>query len=169
MTYSIDDTNEKLNVPKVLANLFEANLEDIFKVYREGDPIIPKTSELPAIYVTEPETNYNAGPTGYDDIVHEILIQVIFNKKKDFGNPDKGSSLDSDLDSVVQGRDATTGEYKEKTIMGVLRKNFTLDNLVVQNIGTVRKGIIERSEELITAESHIEITVTELQSVTNRE
>lgn len=166
--YHIDDSNLKKNVPKVLISLFKDAFGDIFKLYREGDPQIPSLSQLPAIFITETSTNYSVGPTGHDEIIHEILIQVVFNKKDDFGNPNNASSLDHWLDTVTQGRDETTGDFKDKTIMGVLRRNLSISNLIINNIGRVVKGILPRSNELITAEAQIEVTLTEIQSISNR-
>lgn len=166
--YSVDTKNLKDNVPKVLINLFKDALEDTFKLYREGDPGIPNLSQLPAMFITEPDTGYDTGPTGHDELTHEILIQVVFNKKDDFGNPDHGSSLDHWLDAITQGRDVTTGKLKDKTVMGVLRKNLTLGNLMIDNIGGVKKGIIIRSEELTTAETQISVTLKEIQEVSGR-
>lgn len=165
--YGIDSENLKDNVPKILLDLFEDAFKDTFKLYREGDPGVPSLSQLPAIFITEPDTNYKTGPTGHDEIVHEILIQVVFNKKDDFGNPDH-ASLDHWLDAITQGRDSTTGDFKTKTIMGVLRKNITIGNLMVDNIGSVKKGVVVRSEEIITAEAQVEVTLTEIQAVSSR-
>ena len=166
--YSIDTNNLKDNVPKILVALFKDALEDIFKVYREGDPGIPATSQLPAMYITEADTAYDVGPTGHDEVTHEILIQIVFDKKGDFGNPDGNSSLDHWLDTITQGRDATTGDFKDKTVMGVLRRNLTLGDLMINNIDRVKKGIVVRSGEVTTAEAQVSLTLKEIQAVSNR-
>jgi hypothetical protein len=168
MSFQIDENNLKNNVPKVLLEIFKEAFGDFFHLYREGDPIIPAISELPALFITEENTEYEFGPTGHDEIRHEIVIQVVLNKKQDFGNPDHGSSLDHHLDALCQGRDETTGDFKDETVMGILRKQVTLGDLMIESIGSVKKGIVTRSEELITAEAHIDLVVTEIQAVSNR-
>ena len=168
MSFQIDTNNLKDNVPRVLINLLRETFGDFFHLYREGDPIIPSISELPAVFITETNTDYKFGPTGFDDISHEVLIQVVLNKKVDFGNPDHGSSLDYFLDALCQGRDSTSGDFKDETIMAVLRRNITLGELFIESIGAVKKGVVSRSEELITSEAHINLVVSEIQSVANR-
>lgn len=168
MTHQIDQTNLKKNVPKVLLELFEDAFDDFFHVYREGDPIIIGQSELPALFISEPNTEYTLGPSGHDDIKHEIVIQVVLNKKAEFGNPDHSSTQDHFLDALCQGRDETTGDFKDETIMAILRRNLTLGSLMIENIGNVKKGVINRSEELITSEAHIDVTVSEIQAIANR-
>ena len=168
MSFQIDTENLKDNVPRVLIKLLKNTFGDFFHLYREGDPIIPSISELPAVFITETDTEYDFGPTGFDNIRHQVLIQVVLNKKQDFGNPDHGSSLDYFLDALCQGRDETTGDFKDETIMSVLRRNVTLGNLFIESIGAVKKGVVSRSEELITSEAHINLTVTEIQAIANR-
>jgi hypothetical protein len=159
----------KKTVPQAILDLFKLKFgKKPFKLFREGDPIVIPQSMLPALIVSEPETDYDTGPTGHDNITHQILIQIVYNKKDDFGNPTEGSSLDATLDAIAQGRDETTGDFVSTSVMGVLRTNITLENLVISNVGKVRKGVIPRSEDLTTAEVHIEITVEEIQAISNR-
>ena len=158
-------TGIRKTVPQKLIELFEASLpKDYFKEYYEGDPIIPRN--FPCLIVSEPVTSEDTGATGFDEITHEILIQVVFNKKDEIGKPANEATVDNEIDYIVQGRDETTGEYLPQTIKGVLRTNFTLSGLAVENVSRLRKGVIPRSEQLMTAEGHIECTITELQQVT---
>ncbi len=158
----------KKNVPQTLLDLFRDNFkEGPFKGFREGDPIIPAQSMLPALFITEKQTNYDLGPTGFDELEHQILIQIVYNKKDDYGKPDEAASLDATLDEIAQGRD-DTGEFLPGSIMGILRKNYTIGNLAIESIGSVKKGVVPRSEELITAEAHIELTIRELQQISGR-
>jgi hypothetical protein len=159
----------KPNVPQVLLALFKANFGNKFRMFREGDPIIIPASQMPALVISEPQTQYLDGPTGFDEVEHSLTIQVILNKKDEFGKPsDESTSLDATLDALVQGRDESTGEFLPQTVIGILRKNYTLGNLTIHQQATVRKGVIPRTEELTTVEAHIEIVVTELQQVSGR-
>jgi hypothetical protein len=159
----------KMTTPMTILNIFQDAFQDgEFKLFRVGDPIIIPESMMPALIISETQTGYDVGPTGFDEVTHTLLIQVILNKKDEIGNPDQGSSLDEKLDQLIQGRDETSGELLSNTILGVLRRNITMGNLMIQNTSKVRKGIIPRSEDLITAEAHIDIEVTELQQVSNR-
>lgn len=156
-----------MRLPELLIQLFKDNIPNgVFRVIREGDPIIPPQTLLPAMYITERSTGYDVGSTHHDHIIHDVLIQVVFNKKDELGNPDESFSLDKTIDDIVQGRDNDL--IRSNTIIGVLRQHYTLDNMVFNNEVTVRKGIIARSEELLTAEAHIECVFTENLNITNR-
>lgn len=158
----------KLTVSEILLNLFKVAFGDQFRLYRVGDPITPGQSMLPAIFVTETNLPIEQDATGYDELTHNIFIQVVYNKKVEMGRPTEGNTLDTILDNIVFGRDATTGAYLDNTIVGVLRTNLTVSGLAVNSKITIRKGVVPRPEEMITAEAHIEATITELQAVNNR-
>ena len=162
-------TGYKKTVPDTLLALFKSKLgESIFKAYYMGDPIIIPHSLLPAMIISEPATDYDDGPTGFDEIKHNVLIQICFDKRSEFGKKDKEATLERTIDNIAQGRDETTGDYKDISIVGILRRNITLGNLSIRSINGVQKGIVDRSETLTTTEAHIKITITELQSVANR-
>lgn len=159
---------QRLTVPQKLIELFRDKFEDTFHGYYEGDPIIPPQSMMPCLIVSEPQTDYEVGPTGMDVVKHQILIQIVFNKKEDFGKPDNAATLENTVDTIAQGRDEATGAFLPNSFMGILRGNFTLDNLMVENIGNVKKGVVPRSEKLMTVEAHIELTLEELITISNR-
>lgn len=163
------ESGYRKTVPQTLIDLLKTNLpENTFLSYYEGDPILIPASLMPACVISESQTDYDTGPTGFDEIKHTLLIQVVFNKKDEIGKPDNQVTMDRMIDQVCQGRDETTGDFLPSSIMSILRRNITLGNLAIENISRVRKGIIPRSEELLTAEGHIELTVSELQQVSNR-
>jgi len=157
-----------ITVAEKIRDLFKVAFGDKFRMYRVGDPIVPPQSELPAIYVTETSADFEVEATGYDSITHHIFIQIVFNKKDELGKPVEGNTMDTIIDNVIYGRDATTNEYALNTIMGVLRKNFTLDGLSVNTIGNAKKGVVPRPQDMLTVEGQIDITVDELQVVNNR-
>lgn len=159
----------KKTIPEILLDLFRDSFKTgPFKTFREGDPIIFPRSMLPALFVSEHRTHYENGPTGHDEITHEILVQAVFDKRVEFGAPTGVATLDRTIELTMQGRDPDTGELLQNTILGVLRKNITLGNLAIDQIGDVEKGVIPRSEELDTAEGHVTLRISELQAVSNR-
>jgi hypothetical protein len=158
----------KLTVAEKIRDLFKSAFGDAFRMYRVGDPIIPPQSELPAVYVTETSVDFSADATGYDAIKHHIFIQLVLNKKDELGRPVDGNTLDTIIDNFIYGRDLTTNEYATNSVMGVLRKNFTLDGLSVNTIGNAKKGVVPRPQDMLTAEGQIDFTVDELQPVNNR-
>jgi len=161
--------NYKKTVPEILIDLFKVNLsKGTFRTFREGDPLIFPASMLPALFISEPKTSYAQGPTGYDEITHNILIQVVFDKKTEFGAPAGVATLAQTIELTMQGRHPTTGVLMLSTVMGILRTNLSIGDLMIEQIGDVEKGYIPRSEELETEEAHVRLTLSELQSVPNR-
>lgn len=158
----------KLTVPQKMLDLFRGIFGDDFHGYYEGDPIIPPQSMMPCLIISEPETGYDTGPTGMDQVRHQILIQIVFNKKDDIGKPDNAATLENKVDTIAQGRDESSGQFLTKSFMHILRNNLTLDNLMVDSVSTVRKGVVPRSETLMTVEAHIEVTLSELVAISNR-
>lgn len=158
----------KLTAAETITNLFKTAFGDKFRMYRVGDPITPPLSMLPAIFVTETSVDFEQDATGYDKIVHHLLIQIVFNKKDEMGKPVDGNTLDTIIDNIIYARDESTNEYVPNTIMGVLRKNYTIDGLSIETIGNARKGVVPRPETLLTSEGQVEITMSELQPVTGR-
>lgn len=160
---------KRLTTSRILINFLKDRLPaDAFKAYFEGDPIIPPWEMMPCIIVSETATDYDLGPTGADNIRHTFLIQVVFDKRDDVGNPDLETTTEAKIDDIVHARDEDTGEILSSTIMGVLRGGYTINNLFVQSVSGLRKGVIPRSEELLTIEGHIDLTLEEIQNVSNR-
>lgn len=162
----------RITVAEKIRDLVKDTFGNHFRLYRVGDPIIIPNSELPAVLITETGLEVAQDATGYDALIHSITMQVVYSKKDELGRPVDGNTLDTILDNIVYGRDPSTNEYADKSIMGVLRKNFTLDsNTTIQQEVSVRKTLVVRtaSQEDTTAEATIEIEVHELQVVNNRQ
>lgn len=158
----------KITVSEVIRDLFKTAFGDHFRMYRVGDPILPAQSELPAVFISETSVSFKQDATGYDLITHNILIQLVHNKKDELGKPVDGNTLDTILDNEIYGRDPSTNEYLPNTLMGVLRKNLTLGNLSIETISDAKKGVVARPQDMITAEAQVSVQVTELQPVNNR-
>lgn len=167
----MSDSDFKTTIPQILLALLEDGLDkDVFRVFREGDPIIFPKSLLPAVVVSEPDTDYQLGPSGFDEITHEIVIQIIFDMRMDIGAPDGVATLDRTLDRIIQGRDPSTGLFLANTVMGILRKNHSLtDYSTIENTGRVQKVISVRTPLITTRESRVRITIKELQQISGRQ
>ena len=153
----------------VIIQLFKDNLgSSTIKQYFFGDPIAIPKSMLPCIIVDEEDTSYELGPTSFDEITHNLLIQIVFDKSMDYGKPSNEVGVLRELQELVQGRDETTRDFKTNTILGILRKNVTINNLVLQTIPSVQFGVVPRPQDTTTQEAHIRLQVQELQHVANR-
>lgn len=156
-------------VVDTLIELFKENLgTSLFKQYFFGDPVAVPQSMLPAIAIDLNRTSYELGPSYHDEVTHEVTIQLLFNKKDDFGKPEGEVGVMRDLQNAVQARDETTGEFLPTSILGILRKNLTMGNLMIESVPSVEFGIVPRPSEVVTAEAHITVTITELQEVSGR-
>lgn len=165
-----NETVYNITVAEKIRDLIKDTFGDYFRLYRVGDPIRIGQTSLPAIFVTETALEVTQDATGYDGLIHSITIQVVFNKKDEMGRPIEGNTLDTILDNIVYGRDPSDNEYSEKSILGILRTNYTMGGLTIQQDATVRKTLVIRtnSEEDTTAEATMEIEVHEIQAVNNR-
>lgn len=153
-----------------LRDLLRSSLGSQFKAYHDGNPDPLGISMLPCICIVETKMDFDVSATGTDDNTHNILIRVCYNKRDDYG----ASLVDPQVDLterklrlVVMGRDPVTRQYLPNTLMGTLRPNFTLGNYVIGNRGSCTWGVMEKEDEagVVTAEAHIELTVTEKQII----
>ncbi len=158
----------KLTATDTIINLLKDNLGQKYHAYFFGDPIAIPQSMLPAIAVVEDNTEYALGATQFDDITHTMTIQVMYNKKDDFGKPAGEVGVARQIQEDVQGRDAVTGEFLQTSIIGILRKNLTEGDLYIESIPKVNFGTVPRPQDVITAEAHIQITLVESQQVSSR-
>lgn len=155
-------------IPQQLLDLMEKRLVDHkFRWFREGDPVLIPASQMPAMLVSEESTDWEAGPTGYDTVTHTLLLKVVLNKKSELGSKEQGMTLDKKVNQIMQARDENN-QLLPGTVMGVLRQDFTLENTMINNIGTIRFGVVARPEETETVEAHLELVLTELVPVPNR-
>lgn len=139
-----------------------------FEDYFDDDPLdIPQTL-MPCIIVEKEETQFRHGPTGMDDNKHFILIKLVYNKKDDFGKPTAEMTNRRRLELLVQGVDNTTDETSQATIVGILRKNFTLGNLIENQDINVQYNIVPRPQDVITSEAHVRIVIDKLTAVSGR-
>ena len=133
---------------------------DSFKEYYFGDPIDIPDSLMPCLIISKESGDVSFGPTGMDENTETILIQVIFNKKDEIGNPSAEVFAHRRLMEVIEGRDATTGFYLDNSIMGVLRKNATLGNLIVNQVASPEYSTALRGEDTFVEEATIRLSVT---------
>jgi hypothetical protein len=139
-----------------------------FKKFYYGDPYEIHFSDMHCIAVELLRTQINDGPTGMDEIVQTVQIKLIYNKRDDFTTaPTTEVTGVRALESFAQGFDPTSTEYEQHTILGILRKNFTLGNIATNQTVDIKYGIVPRKGGP-TAECHITFVVDELKTVSSR-
>ena len=151
-----------------IIDLLKAQFNDVFKAYYFGDPIMIPESEMPCIVVFKKSGAVEFGYTGTDENTEEIYIQVVTNKKDELGNPASEYAMQRQLMELVEGRDNTTGEYLDNSIMGVIRKNSTFGNKIINQVVRPEYIIDMRGNDTFTNECSIRLEVTEIVPVSNR-
>lgn len=126
--------NYRITVTETIINTLKANLKPFgIKEYFNGNINEIGQSQLPCICVVKLSSEPLQGPTGMDKRQHTILVRVIYNKKDEFGKASKDFMLQKTLEKLMEGIDTDTGEYAIPSVLGILRRNFTLGSLVCNN------------------------------------
>lgn len=162
------DIGLKKTIVDLILDILKAQLGTTYKAYFYGDPIAIQQSLLPAIAIDIERTEYSFGPTGFDEVTHHLIIQVIYNKKDEFMKPAREVGLSRKLQNQTMGRNATNGEFIAGSIMGLLRRNITLNNVTINQTAEIQFGVVPRPEDTLTVEAHIRIAITELTPIANR-
>src|SRR5579875_674146 len=106
-----------------IIELLKDNFQEGYDIqgFFEGDPVEFGTSMLPAVCVMKMKGNYDLGPTQNDRIINSVLIKVVLDKRDDYGASFDVDLTDKRLRQMIEGRDATTGEYDPQSMLGILR------------------------------------------------
>jgi hypothetical protein len=146
---------------KVIA-LMKAAFSSQFKTFYDGDPILIGESSYPAMCFLLDEQVIEVENTGQDSDVQSLTIKLVLNKKDDYGASDTVDLTQKKLRYMVGARDPATGRWYDSTVLGVLRKNFTLGGTVTdQKIKVTYRPVIRPSGmkdvDMVTQEAHIVI------------
>lgn len=139
-----------------------------FHEYYDGDPYAIPDSMLPAIIVEQQSARITAGATGLDRNTETVVIKVVLDKRDDFNKDENINNAYQQQRDFIFARDPSTKEWLSKSIMGQIRTNFTLDDVVVGQSVDVQYFIQQRPEETYTDEAHVTIEATELVPVSGR-
>jgi hypothetical protein len=139
-----------------------------FKAYFYGDPMDIPDSLLPCVVVERLRTQIEAGPTGMDRIVYTCMIKMMYNKRDDYGKSDTDVLGIRALEEMAEGIDPTNGEYDSRTVASILRKNFTLGQILTNQTMLINYGLVNRTSDLMTAECQITVAIDEYKTVTGR-
>ena len=157
----------------IVLQLLKDNISKGFvKQYFDGDPVFLPVSYIPAVAVVKTRGNTEVGPTGMDRMTETIQIRVIMSLMKSMGKSQNVETTHKQLKALIEARD-DTNQYVAKSILGILRTNFTLyNNIVGQKFDVeyeiLTGGRISNRKGVLTEEAHITFTVERLVSVANR-
>ncbi len=139
-----------------------------FKIIFYGDPMNIPSSLLPCIAIEKTRTQITAGPTGMDKIVTTISINLMYNKKEDFGRTNDEMVGKRKHEEYAEAIDNESHEWFKTSVMGILRKNFTLGDVVLNQDIDINYGIVPRPGNELTAECQIRCSFTQLKVVSVR-
>ena len=140
-----------------------------FLAFFYGDPLDIPISYMPCIAVELLREQIIQGPTGQDKIISTVQVKLIYNKRDDFGKtPDEVLGVRK-LEQFAKGIDPVTLEYDTRTIASILRKNFTLGQLITNEDMIVNYGIVQRPNDELTAECRISVAIEQYIMVTGRQ
>lgn len=138
-----------------------------FKAYYNGDPGEIPDFNLPCLSSVKLRDTTGNGPTGMQRVTEELQIKVIYNKADDVtaATTDEVQLTEKKIRDVVEAVDPETGNYLPQTLKHALLNRFTAEGLQLNQAMTFELGELLRSEELVTQEGHLTLSVTYL--VTN--
>jgi len=162
-THTFDSPLDR--IMKLMKDTFGSN----FNAYYEGDPIdIPKAN-LPCIIMETQAGQTQLDATSTDRVQTQINIRIVFNKADDYSASDTQDLTEKKLRILVEGCNPDTGAYLPNSVVGVLRKNFTLGNGVIENDIDWQYDLQPRTEDLTTSEALVQIVTSRRVIVNNRE
>jgi hypothetical protein len=127
-----------------LIDLLEAEgPEELVGHYVQGDVLRPAKESLPLVTVGKSTTRVGAASNMEDDQLMAVQLNIIYDYMQDL---EQSSDLEVGLTSLYgmcEGRDETTYELSENTIMYVLRKHPKLDNDLYISVGPNEEVQIE--------------------------
>ncbi|MDQ0825422.1 hypothetical protein QFZ60_001595 [Arthrobacter sp. B2I5] len=140
----------------ILKNAFQGGP---FNEFYNGDPDMIPAFNLPALIVTQTGDVTTPEDSASDDVVDTIVVKVVFDKKDDWSEKvDPLNMTEHKIRQVIAARDVVTGKYLPNTVKGALQSQVYGNNRINKSMSTAY-GIIERPNELITAEAHLTLQV----------
>lgn len=148
----------------------------IFNAYFLGVPnnFIMPAAAYPVLIVQKASGEFRVGPTMADDITENVYIHIVVNTSTGIGAPQDDNTVMRQLQTLVEGRDPSTGYLLPTSVMYALRTYITLQSDNVPGIVPINNNVritydaTQQSKSLNTREAVIDITVDERQIVLNR-
>jgi hypothetical protein len=139
-------------------------------IYGDDSDLLAALDELPCIVISLSGTDVQQGPTGRDELVETVRINLILNRTQYMDTYDENTvGWRKKLELMVQGQNPTGNQYDPTTILGTIRTNFTLNNSITNQIIKVRYGEVPKKDtEERTGEAWITLTITRFVETPNK-
>ncbi len=133
-----------------------------FKQYYEGDPIQVPLSAMPCLIVEKIDGDTQQDATGLDQQTSRVMVKIVMDKKIDFLSAKNKKSTHQELLHLMEGRDESTAQYIDESVLGIIRTQFTFNSTVVDQTININYGTGFRPNDVTTAEGQATFTITEL-------
>jgi hypothetical protein len=164
---------DKTIVDRIIDLLKGSELGSYFQKFYYGDPLLIGSSAIPCCVVELQGTKIMVANTAEDQVTQTVAIKLIYNKSDDFDlDDDEEVTGQRPLEEMAEGINAQTATWDPGTVLGLLRKNFTIGDYILDQQIDIRYGIRSRPSsengEGITAECQLICTFMHHVQVLNR-
>lgn len=137
------------------------------KQFYYGDPLLLPISNMPALIVENKSANIANGPTGLDEIDNTYMVKIVMNKKDELGKTPDEMSCQRTLSDLLMKR-TSTNEFEATSVLGILRKYFTLGQTINDQLISIEFFMASRGD-LITEEVELLINIKDFVNVPDRQ
>lgn len=161
------------DIVDIIVDLLKTNLGDVgggfFKQFYNGDPDLIALSDMPCVTVKLENTDTESITTGQDIEHHTVVIKLVASKRSEFNKAPDEVTIERTLRQYAAGRDVTTNQIADNTVVGILRKYYTMNNKthgqIVFSTQYPEEAARGFGEEGLTAEAHIRMQIDVLATV----
>lgn len=165
----MDNTDFRDTLAQHIINILQENLPSgIFKQYYEGDPLAIPEGNYPAVCVVKTVTRYKTQAMGLDERRHFFNIELVFDKRSEFGKNSNEVILQKTMEQLAEGIDPTTNTYSAMSVVGILRTLFTLQGWTVDNNIAVQYNVNPNRGNVLSLDAIIQCDFMETIQVPNR-
>ena len=159
----------KLTLSERILEVLQDNLKgSLFKSYFTGYKAEIGRSYLPAVMVAQRRSEITHGATSTDRRTSTLEIFLIIERTTQLNREGRVMEGQQILEHYMEGRNDSTGEYIDESILGVLRRKFTLANTVIDQEVDIDYAEIVRDDGSILLTAVATVTVRESFIVSNR-
>lgn len=158
------------NIIDQVLDLLKTSLSNKVKTFYQGNPMNLTTSMLPVVFVEANGSDTSVNATGLDAVVHTITIGLIYDKRSELGGVLNENVANRTMIKIMEDRNAN-GQYADDSITGIVRKNFTLNNSINNQLLSLKYSVSNRGTAqapIIYDEARITFRVTEFVPVPSR-
>jgi hypothetical protein len=99
----------------------------IFQEFYYGDPIRVPASNLPALIMSRAQTRLSSLNNVQDEQSIELILSVVTDVREDLSDYTNIVAGVNSLYNIIEGREASTLQLKEDSLLNILRHNLLVD------------------------------------------